>query len=76
MLCCVLLAALLGPLGLWAMPRAKLEAGPDCCTVNWRRAAAIGLIAVSVAALGLAGLFLSRTGPIYFRHICSVWTSP
>jgi len=76
MLCCIVIAALLGPLGLWAVPRARLEGGPDCCVAPRRKALVIGLIALSVAALGLACLFLIPAGPVYFRHICSVWNSP
>ena len=76
MLCCILVVALLGPLGLWAIPRARVEGGPDCCTSHRRKMMAIGLIAAGVAALCLAGLLLSPPGPGYFRHICSVWAGP
>lgn len=76
MLCCILVVALLGPLGLWAIPRAVAPGGADCCTGNRRKIAVLGLIAGAIAALCLAGLLLSRTGPLYFRHICSVWTGP
>ena len=73
MLCCILVVALLGPLGLWAIPRAAAQGWPDCCTGNRRRMMIIGSIAVAIAALCLAGLLLSRTGPPLFRHICSIW---
>jgi len=76
MLCCILVVALLGPLGLWAIPRARMQGGPDCCAGDRRKIAVFGLIAVVIAALCLAGLLLSRTGPLYFRHICSVWAGP
>jgi len=74
MLCCILVVALLGPLGLWAMPRAKTQGGPDCCAGNRRKMLIIGLIAATIAALCLTGLLLSRSGP--FRHICSIWAGP
>jgi len=73
MLCCIAIVALLGPLGLWAMPRATLDGGPDCCANNRRKALVIGSIAISVAALGLACFFLISAGPSYFSHICSAW---
>jgi len=72
MLCCIFVVAVLGPLGLWAMPRATTQGGPDCCTGNRRKMMIVGLIAV--AALCLAGLLLSWSGP--FRHICSIWVGP
>jgi len=73
MLCCIFVVAVLAPLGLWAMPRATTQGGPDCCTGNRRKMMIVGLIAVAIAALCLAGLLLSRTGPPLFRHICSIW---
>lgn len=76
MLCCILVVALLGPLGLWAFPRAAAPGGADCCTGNRRKMAALGWIAGAIAVLCLAGLLLSRPGPLYFRHICSVWAGP
>jgi hypothetical protein len=76
MFCCILAALLLGPLGLWAMPRARTQDGPDCCTGARRKTMAIAGIAIAVAALCLAAVLLSRSGPSYFRHICSVWAPP
>ena len=76
MICCLFAVMLLGPVGWWAMAREKLAAGPSCCTGNRRKMVAIGLLAISVAGLCLAGLLLSGSGPGYFRHICSVWTGP
>lgn len=75
MFCCALAALILGPLGLWAMPSAKMVGGQACCA-GGRKLLAIGLIALAVASLCLAGFFLARTEPAYFRHICSVFTRP
>jgi hypothetical protein len=75
MLCCLFAAMLLGPLGLWALPRVKAQGRPDCCTDNRRKMVAVGLMAVAVAALCLAGFLVTWTGPAYFQHICSVFSS-
>ena len=74
MLCCIFVVAVVGPLGLWAMPRVRTQGGPDCCTGNRRKMMIIGSIAVAIAALCLTGLLLGRSGP--FRHICSIWVGP
>jgi len=74
MLCCIFVVAMLGPLGLWAIPRAATQGGPDCCIGSRRKMMFIGLIAVAVAALCLAAILLGGIGP--FRHICSVWAGP
>lgn len=76
MLCCILVVALLGPLGLLAVPRAKVENGSDCCTGNRRRMAVIGLVAISAAGLCLAGFLLHGPESVDFRNICSIWGSP
>jgi len=71
MLCCIFVVAVLAPLGLWAMPRATTQGGPDCCTSNRRKMTIIGLIVVAITTLCLTGLLLGRSGS--FRHICSIW---
>lgn len=70
MLCCLLAALLLGPLGFWATLRAK--AGPDCCAPNRRRMAIIAAIVIAAAILCLAVYLFAWTAPGSFRHICSV----
>jgi hypothetical protein len=71
MICCLIAALLLGPLGLWAMPRAA--AGPDCCVNNQRAIQAVSMIVLAVAALCLTMALLLWLQPAPFRHICSVF---
>lgn len=76
MFCCLFAALVLGPFGLWAMPRAGTQGGADCCAGSRRKIAAFGLIVAAVASLCLAAILMIGSGPIYFRNICSVWARP
>lgn len=69
MLCCLIAAFLLGPLGLWVRAR---PAGPDCCADNRRMLQATSVIVLGVAILCLAMFMLAWFQPVPFRHICSV----
>jgi hypothetical protein len=71
MFCCLVAALLLGPLGFWAMPRARAEGGADCCAVGRRGIVVFVFAAVAMAALCLAAFLFLRTGSVDFRHICS-----
>ena len=72
MLCCLLAALLLGPLGLWAMPRARTQEGSDCCGPGRRQMAVVAFIVIGVAFLCLAAALLAWSAPGSFRHICTV----
>ena len=72
MLCCLLAALLLGPLGLWAMPRARTQEGPDCCEPGRRRMVIVAFIVIGVASLCLVAALLAWSNPGSFRHICTV----
>lgn len=76
MFCCILAALLLGPLGLWAIPRAGTQGGADCCVAGRRRMAIIAFVAIAAASLCLAVYVLAWTAPESFRHICSVLVRP
>lgn len=67
MVCCLLLALVLGPVGLWAVPRARSV--PDCC-VDARRTTILlaGLTAVVVALCVAAWLLLPEV-----HRICRVF---
>jgi hypothetical protein len=73
MFCCLFAALLLGPMGLWAIPRAKAGGVPDCCNRSRHKMAIIAFVVIAAAMLCLAGYLLAGTGPEAFRHICSVW---
>jgi hypothetical protein len=70
MFCCLIAAALLGPLGLWVRAR---PVGPDCCVDNRRTIRLAALAALAVAGLCLAMFLLASFQPAPFRHICSVF---
>ena len=74
MFCCLIAAVLLGPLGLWGAPRAKLAAGLDCCAGRRRTFLFLSMAAFGVAVLCLAMFVLAWFQPVPFRHICSVFT--
>lgn len=68
MFCCVA-AALLAPLGLWAVPTPN---GQDCCAVKRRIGQVAGVIALGLLVMG--GIMLLQPAP--FRHICSLLVRP
>src|SRR3954464_4168507 len=65
MICCLFVAAVLSPLGLWALPRPAGN-GADCCATRplLRVMAVAGVLA---AAACLAAFLLQ---PVPFQHIC------
>jgi hypothetical protein len=76
MLCCLLAALLLGPLGFWAMPRAGKLGGADCCADNRRVILGLSAAAIVVAILCTAAFLFAWFQPGPFRHICSVFARP
>ena len=68
MVCCMLMAIVLGPLGLWVMPNWRPDAGSACCPNN--RRSNIAWIMILSGGLSLAaGLFI-LSQPSTFQHIC------
>jgi hypothetical protein len=73
MICCLIAALLLSPVGLWAIPRLGNSAGSDCCAGNRRAIQLASLVVLAVAGLCLAMFLLAWLQPVPFRHICSVF---
>jgi hypothetical protein len=68
MLCCLLAAMLLGPVGFLATPRAN--AGQDCCAGDRRGVLARSALFLALIALCSVLFLLGWFQP--FRHICSL----
>jgi hypothetical protein len=76
MFCCLLAALLLGPLGLWAVPRAVKSGEADCCADSRRLILGLSVAAIAVAILCTAAVLFAWFQPGPFRHICSVFVRP
>ena len=72
MFCCLLAAAVLGPLGLWAVPAAD-RSGAVCCA---NRRAAIFVTAAGILAAGACLLLLTLPQSAPFHHICRFIAAP
>jgi hypothetical protein len=72
MFCCLLAAAVLGPLGLWLAP-ATQGSGAICCT-NRRTAIFVAAAGLFIAAVCLLILTLPQNAP--FHHICRFIAAP
>jgi len=70
MLCCLAIAALLGPIGLWAVSGARRAGEADCCAGKRRGLFVIAGAVLVAAALCLAAFVLWAPGPASFRHMC------
>lgn len=71
MVCCMLLALVLGPVGLSVMPNSPADGGSVCCVNSWRASIAWMLI-LSAGLCLAAGLFI-WSQPSVFQHICRVF---
>ncbi len=74
MICCLIAALLLSPVGLWALPSTGKPVGADCCAGNQRAIRVAVLLVLMVSALCLAMFLLAWFEPVPFRHICSVFS--
>ena len=70
MLCCLVIAALLGPIGLWAISGVRRGGEADCCAGSRRRLFIIAGAVILAAALCLAAFVLWAPEPTSFRHMC------
>jgi hypothetical protein len=70
MICCLLVALVLGPLGLWTLPRAREVGGAECCAGKRRAMRIAGFGALAVTAICLGAWVLSRDHAATFHHIC------
>jgi hypothetical protein len=73
MICCLLVALVLGPLGLWVLPRAREAGGRECCAGKRRVTRIAGFGALAVTAICLGAWVLWRSQPATFHHICRVF---
>jgi hypothetical protein len=76
MICCLLAALVLGPLGLWTMPRARQDGVPDCCVKSRRWMWLAAICALGTALLCFVAWILSRGDPATFHHICRFLPAP
>ena len=74
MVCCMLLAIVLGPLGLWVMPSSRLNKDAACCA-NTARSTVAAIMILSGGLCLAAGLVL-WSQPATFQHICRVLGRP
>jgi hypothetical protein len=72
MICCLFIAGLLAPLGLWVKP-ATDKSNAICCA-NRRTAAFVAIAGILTAAACLLMLTLPQNAP--FHHICRFITTP
>src|SRR3569833_2741340 len=72
MICCLFIAALLAPLGLWVKPATN---GSDAiCCADRRTAAFVAAAGLLIAAACLLILTLPQNAP--FHHLCRFITAP
>jgi hypothetical protein len=73
MVCCLLVAALLAPLGLWATAPLSEQTGATCCA-NRRMLVVVAVLGISAAIGCLLLLTVPQAAP--FHHICRFVIAP